>query len=523
MAGRRSPVTDIREILRRLQLGERARRIARDLGVSRNTVAHYQRWAAQQGLLTGPLPGTAKLAEILTVLPRQRPAQEQSLVEPFREQVLAWHGQGVEGQAIWQLLVEQHGFGGSYSSIKRFLRRVAPPAPRATLRLEVGPGEEAQVDFGFGGMFRDPEQGRLRRAWVFVMTLSCSRHQYAALVFEQTIATWLRLHRAAFEFFGGVPRRVVLDNLRAAIVHAALYDPEVQRSYREFAEHYGFLIAPCRPRTPEHKGKVEQGGVHYVKRNALAGREFRDLHDGNRHLLRWIVETAGRRVHGTTKQLPLAVFDHVERPALQRLPVTPWELTEWKRAKLHADCHVVFAGAYYSAPHRLIGQRLWVRATEFKVELYQDYGLVATHRRARPGQRRTLPAHLPPDKVHFLLQTPTWCRARATDVGPACREFIEQLLGDRPLDRLRSAQGVLRLAQRYSPARLEAACARALAVGEYRYHTVKTILAHALDHQPLPDVTPVAAPVPAALPRHARPWTTFFPDPGAEEERSAWN
>jgi transposase len=523
MAGRRSPVTDIREILRRVQLGERARRIARDLGVSRNTVAHYQRWAARRGLLQGPLPETTKLVEMLTAPPGQRPAQEQSLVEPFREQVLAWHAQGVEGQAIWQLLVEQHGFGGSYSSIKRFLRRVAPPPPRATLRLEVPPGEEAQVDFGFGGMVRDPEQDRLRRAWAFVMTLSCSRHQYAELVFDQSVATWLRLHRAAFEFFGGVPRRVVLDNLRAAIVHAALYDPEVQRSYRECAEHYGFLISPCRPRTPEHKGKVEQGGVHYVKRNALAGRTFRDLPDGNRHLLRWTVETAGHRVHGTTKQIPLEVFDQVERAALQPLPVTPWELTEWKRAKLHPDCHVVFDGAYYSGPHRLIGERLWVRATDLKVELYQDYALVAMHRRARPGQRRTIPAHLPPDKVHFLLQTPSWCRARAADVGPACREFIEHLLGDRPLDRLRSAQGILRLSQRYGATRLDAACARALTVGEYRYHTVKTILAHALDGQPLPGFTPLAAAVATAPPRHARPWTTFFPDPGAEEERSPWN
>jgi transposase len=254
MAGRRSPVTEIREILRRLQLGERARRIARDLEVSRNTVAHYRQWAATHGLLAGPLPEPAALAELLAAPSGERPAQEQSLVEPFREQVLAWHAKDVEGQAIWQLLVEQHGFEGSYSSVKRFLRRVAPPTPRATLRLEVDPGEEAQVDFGFGGLYRDPESDRLRRAWAFVMTLSCSRHQYAELAFDQRLATWLRLHRAAFEFFGGVPRRVVLDNLRAAIVHAALYDPEVQRSYREFAEHYGFLIAPCRPRTPEHKG-----------------------------------------------------------------------------------------------------------------------------------------------------------------------------------------------------------------------------------------------------------------------------
>jgi transposase len=514
-------VTDIREILRRLQLGEPDRRIARDLDISRNTVAHYRLWARRHDLLGGgPLPDVATLAALLTPPDQKRPAHEQSQVEPWRERVLDLHQRGIEGQAIWQLLVEQHGFPGSYSSVKRFLRRAAPTPRPATLRLEVTPGEEAQVDFGYAGHFFDPETGRVRRAWVFVMTLSFSRHQYAELVFDQSIATWGRLHRAAFAFLQGVPRRLVLDNLRAAIVRAALYDPEVQRSYRECAEHYGFLIAPCRPRTPEHKGKVEQGGVHYVKRNALAGRAFRDIHEGNRHLLRWCVETAGRRCHGTTKQVPLEVFDQIERAALLALPLTAFELVEWKRAKLHGDCHVVFGGAYYSGPHRLIGQRLWVRATWAKVELFHDYTLVATHRPARPGQRRTLTAHLPPDKVHFLMQTPTWCQSQAREIGAACAQFIEALLGDRPLDRLRSAQGVLRLAKRYGAARLDAACARAHAVGEYRYHTVKTILAQALDRQPLPGLFPEPA-LPAVVPpRHARPWSTFFPDPRTEDRTS---
>jgi transposase len=524
MAGRRSPVTDIRELLRRLQLGEPDRRIARDLSLSRNTVARYRQWATEHKVLPGPLPEPAALAALLQPTAAERPAQEQSLVEPFRERVQALHEGGVEGQAIWQLLVEEHDFAGSYSSIKRFLRRLDPGEPRATLRLEVDPGTEAQVDFGFAGQFLDLESGRVRRAWVFVMTLSCSRHQYAEVVFDQTIDTWLRLHRAAFDFFGGVPRRVVLDNLKAGIVRAALYDPEVQRSYREFAEHDGFLIAPCRPRTPEHKGKVEQGGVHYVKRNALAGRAFRDVHEANRHLLRWCIEIAGRRVHGTTKRIPLEVFDQVERPALLPLPPTPWELAEWKKAKLHPDCHVVFAAAYYSAPHRLIGERLWVRATAWKVELFHEHTLVATHRRARPGQRRTLTDHLPPDKVHFLMQTPAWCRERATEIGAACSAFIDALLGDRPLDRLRTAQGVLRLAPRFGAPRLEAACARAHVVGEYRYHTIKTILVNGLDQQPLPALTPPAPAEPTVAPRHARPWTTFFPDPGAEDGRSTpWN
>ncbi|MGH7309377.1 MAG: IS21 family transposase [Candidatus Rokuibacteriota bacterium] len=319
-------MTDIRELIRRLERGEPDRRIARDLGVSRNTVARYRQWATDQGFLApgAPLPEPATLAALLPPAPLERPAHEQSLVEPFRERVKTLQKEGVEGQAIWQLLVDEHDFVGSYSSVKRFLRRLAPPEVRAMLRLEVDPGEEAQVDFGYGGTFIDPETGHLRRAWAFVMTLSCSRHQYAELVFDQTIATWVRLHRAAFEFFEGVPRRVVLDNLNAAIVRAALYDPEVQRSYRQLAEHYGFLIAPCRPRTPRHKGKVEQGGVHYVKRNALAGRTFRDLHDANRHLRRWCLEIAGHRVHGTIKQRPLDVFTQVEHAALQPLPPTAW-------------------------------------------------------------------------------------------------------------------------------------------------------------------------------------------------------
>lgn len=528
MAGRRSPVTDIRELIRRLQLGEPDRRIARDLGLSRNTVGRYHHLALAHGLLgpAGALPEPAALATLLQpAAGPARPEHERSLVEPLGEVVKTLQDAGVEGQAIWQLLVDQHGFTGSYSSVKRFLRRVAPPERRATLRLEVDPGAEAQVDFGTAGALLDVASGRVRRAWVFVMTLAYSRHQYAEIVFNQTIATWVRLHRVAFEFFGGVPRRVVLDNLKAGVVRAALYDPEVQRSYRDFALHYGFLISPCRPRTPEHKGKVEQGGVHYVKRNALAGRAFRDGPEANRHLLRWCVEVAGRRVHGTTKQIPLEVFTQVERAALQPLPPTPWELTEWKQATLHPDCHVVFAAAYYSAPHRLLGEKLWVSATAAKVELFHEHTLVATHHRAQPGQRRTLPDHLPPDKLQFLMQTPTWCRERAAVIGPACTTFIEALLADRPLDRLRSAQGVLRLAHKFSAPRLEAACARAVAVGEYRYHTIKTILTTGLDHQPLPALTPPAPAAPDVVPRHARPWTDFFPDPGIEEDRRSapWN
>ena len=252
-------MTEIREILRRLQLGERARRIARDLGVSRNTVAHYRRLGRHARAADGAVARAGEAGRVARAPAGAAPGPG---AVPGRAIPRAGPGlarQGGRGPGDLAAPRRAARLRGSYSSVKRFSRRVAPPTPRATLRLEVDPGDEAQVDFGFGGLYRDPESDRLRRAWVFVMTLSCSRHQYAELPSTRASPPGCACIGRRSSSSGRAPP-VVLDNLRAAIVHAALYDPEVQRSYREFAEHYGFLIAPCRPRTPEHKGKVEQGG-----------------------------------------------------------------------------------------------------------------------------------------------------------------------------------------------------------------------------------------------------------------------
>jgi len=361
---------------------------------------------------------------------------------------------------------------------------------------------------------RDPESDTLRKAWAFVMTLSYSRHSYVEFVFDQEVDTWLRCHRRAFEWYGGVVRRVVLDNLKAAIVHAALYDPVVQRAYRECAEHYGFLISPCRPRTPEHKGKVEQGGVHYVKRNFLAGRAFRDVRDANERVWVWCTETAGRRIHGTTKEVPLARFDTIERDMLLPLPAAPYALATWKQAKLHPDCHVVFDHAFYSAPHRLIGQKLWVRAADMTVRIFYQHELVATHPRAtRRGQRLTNADHLPPAKVAGLLATPASCVRRAAEIGPATSDVVGRLLGERPLDRLRTVLGILKLAHKFGPRRLEAACARAVQYDDLAYSTLKRILDRGLDQTQAPPVPPPVAAAPA-LPLFARPVSDFFPTTG---------
>jgi hypothetical protein len=337
----------------------------------------------------------------------------------------------------------------------------------------------------------DPDTDEPRKTWAFVMTLSWSRHQYVEFVFDQKVQSWLRLHRNAFTFFGGVPERVVIDNLKAAIVRACWNEPQAQQSYRECAEHYGFLIAACRPRTPQHKGKVEQGGVHYVKRNFLGGREPTTITQANQDVLRWVNTTAGQRMHGTTKEKPLARFE-TERTALQPLPGTPSDMAVWKQVKLHRDCHVVFERAYYSAPFRLVGQQLWVRGGTREVQIYtSDYRLVATHPCAQqPGQRLTTVDHLPPEKVPGLILSREGCRLQASETGSATATVVDELLNHRPEDRLRTAGRLLRLGQRLGSERLEAACARALRFDDPTYMTIKRILEQGLDAEELPSVQP---------------------------------
>lgn len=487
---------DVREILRRLRAGQSERAIQRETGIHRKTVRRCREWADAQGLLDGELPDLATLQrELAESWPEESPPQHISTVEPYRELVKEMRERNVEIAAIHQRLQER-GFAGSYMAVYRFVRRLEPGAPETTVRIETAPGEEAQVDFGYAGKMLDGN-GELRKSWAFVMTLSYSRHQYVEFVFDQKVGTWLGCHQHAFEFFGGVPGRVVIDNLKAGIVKASLDDPWVQQSYRECAEHYGFLIAPNRPGTPQHKGKVEKGGVHYLKRNFLGGREVTTLSQANRDVRAWCLETAGKRTHGTTQEQPLKRFEGLERAHLKPLPLAPYDMGIWKQLKLHRDCHVVFEGAYYSAPFEHIGQPLRVRGGIAQVRIYsQDYQLLATHERAaKPGERLTHPDHLPSHKLAGLQISREGCLEEAAATGEHVFQVVQTLLDDPVVDRLRTVGRLLRLAERYGAERLEAACERAVAFGDPAYTTIKRILAQDLDQtalSPKPQSAPLA-------------------------------
>ncbi len=245
---------EILELIRLLRAGESDRAIVAVLGLNRRTVARYRTWAQEQGLLAGPMPTSAALHQLLeATLPGATPPQQVSTVAPYAGEITAYRARGMELAAIRARLEEVHGHPVSYHAIWRLVRHLEPKRPEAVVRVEAKPGSEAQVDFGYAGLALDPTTGAARRTWVFVMVLAWSRHLYAELVFDQRVATWLLCHRHAFDYFGGVPARIVPDNLKAAVVRASFTEPVAQRSYRECAEHYGFLIDPNPPRSPHLK------------------------------------------------------------------------------------------------------------------------------------------------------------------------------------------------------------------------------------------------------------------------------
>jgi transposase len=500
-----------RQVLVRLRAGDTVREIARSGLMGRDKLGALRAVAEQQGWLDAgaevPDDGT-----ILAALGAGRRASSTvSSVEPHREVVKRWLEAGVQGRAIHAALKREHAWGGSYSAVVRMLRQLrGEQLPEVTVRLSFAPGEAAQVDFGAGPVLMHSE-GKPRRTWAFVMTLAHSRHQYVEFVWDQSSATWLGCHRRAFEWFDGVPERVIIDNAKCAIVKACSHDPLVQRAYAECAEGYGFKIDACPPHDPQKKGIVE-AGVKYVKGNFLPTRTFRDLTDLNAQARTWVMEEAGTRMHGTTREQPLVLYA-LETPLLRRLPAVAPDLGAWHRVVLHRDCHVQHDRAFYSAPFALAGKTLWLRATDSVIALYEDYRHLATHLRAqRAGQRVTVADHLPPQARNFFERDRRWCATQAQAVGPRCTELVARLLGDRIAERLRAAQGVLAMGKRYGAARLEAACTRALAHDSPHYRTVKTILATGADAQPLTEPQTPAAYAHARFTRSAA--DLFGAEPG---------
>lgn len=432
---------ELRQVLVRMRLGDSDRALAKSGLIGRPKAKALRQLAEAEGWLDPErsLPEDSVLAE---ALPRARKrSSSTSSVEPFRDQVEQWAAHDISCRAIYQALRREHQYSGSYSSVYRFVQSVKPGQPQATMPLDFAVGEAAQIDFGSGPELVDPETGEIVKTHFFLMTLCWSRHQYAEIVLDQKVPTWLECHRHAFEWFGGVPKKLIIDNAKCAITRACARDPVVQRAYAECAEGYGFKIDALPPRSPQMKGRVESG-IKYLKKNFLPLREFRDLTDANRQLQAWILEEAGNRIHGSTHEKPLVRFA-IEQPLFKPLPAVVPELAEWAKVKVHRDCHVQFEKGLYSVPFKLIGQPLWLKATPVTVRIYREHELVAVHPRLhRPGVRSTQDDHLPPEAIAWKMRDPQWCLRQAEKIGPNCHRLIETLFADRVLDNLRAAPGL---------------------------------------------------------------------------------
>lgn len=472
---------EYRQIIYRLRQGDGVKTIARDGLAGREKIRNIKKVAVEHGWLdpTLPLPDESKLHEVFA----QRARLQQPKAAPYEALINRWVKEGIQGKTIYQHLQSQYAYDGSYNSLQRFVKRIKEKSVQLTVPLHFHPGEAAQIDFGAGPLLYDERTGRQEKTWFFIMTLCFSRHQYVELVTHQDCETWLNCHQNAFEWFGGVVSKVIIDNPKCAITKACYYDPQVQRSYAAFAESYGFIISACPPRDPKKKGRVESG-VKYVKKNFLPLRDLKHLQDANHQLKQWVLGTAGNRQHGSTHQKPLNQFSEIEQHQLKSLPDHPPEIASWHKVISYKNCHVRRQNNSYSVPHAYYGKSLWLKQTVTTVSIYHEHTLIAMHSRLfGKGEFSTKEEHLPDNARFYLLRDANWCFEESKKIGPYTEEVITTFLTDPVRDLLRAAQGVLSLKKSYGKQRLDKACRRAIHFNAINLKTIKKILSEGLDTQ----------------------------------------
>ncbi|GAA2001255.1 IS21 family transposase [Catenulispora subtropica] len=487
-------MVDIIEIYVHWYAGRSKGAVATSLGIDRKTVRNYLRPAEQAGIVPGGPPMSQEdwsklirswFPQLADRRLRQVRWGELDAHHEFIKELLPVASRAT----IRQRLRDERGLDISEPTLRRWLHATMPEQARAkvtVLRDEVDPGSEAQIDYGFLGQWTNPRSGKRHRIWAFVMVLPCSRHMFVRPVVNMDQHTWTEAHVAAFEFFGGVPKRLVPDNLKTGVDKPDLYDPKINRAYAELANYYGALVDPARALKPKDKPRVERQ-MPYIRDSFWAGREFVSIEHMQAQAVVWARDVAGQReCRPLGGAAPIAVFEAIESEMLLPLPEAPFTLARWSTATVGPDIHIKVGRTLYSVPWKLIGRRVDVRSTATMVQVFLDGELVKTHAALEQG-KRTDAADYPPEKIAFQMRTPVWCRTQAAEVGDACRALIDGLLEVNALYRLRAAQGVLGLRKKYGDARLEAACVKATAVGDPSYRTVKGVLIAGTETDPEPE------------------------------------
>ena len=491
MPARRLSMRKIREVLRlKFELGLENRQIARSCRIPHSSVANYLRRAQAAGLswpLAEDLDDGALERRLFAT--EQRPTGPSPPLPDFAvvHEELRRH-KHVTLQLLWQEYKQVHPDGYQYS---RFCELYAHWKGKLdlVLRQDYRGGEKLFVDHaGQTIPITDPRTGEIREVYLFVATLGASNYTYAEATEHRDLVSWIRSHNRALRFFGGVPKIVIPDNWKTGVTSPCYYEPDLNPTYREWAEHYGTAVIPTRVRKPRDKAKVENG-VLVTERWILAALRKRiffslpELNGAIRELLVALNERRFRKLDSTRARL----FAQLDRPALQPLPPEPYAFHTWKKVRVHPDYHVEVERHYYSVPYHYVHEQLEARIGEKTIEIFRCGLRIALHPRSfAVGRHTTREEHRPPQH-RDLAWTSDRMIARGKAVGPATAEVFERILASRPLPELgyRSCLGVLRLGRRYSNERLEAACLRALALNTCSYRSLQSILSTGLDRQPV--------------------------------------
>lgn len=492
MAHKEYGVTDITDILRRARAGDSIRRTSRATGMDRKTISNYLRLAGTHGFAVDTADD--QLNEIALAVFRavhgsgdrdDMPPTAAAPLIPHRDLIGRWLENDGLTLTKSHIKLQRMGVSVTYSTLYRYARaEFGFGGPTVTVRMaETLPGEVAQVDFGELGLVFDPETGRRRKLHALVVTLVFSRHQYVYLTHRQDLDALIGGIEEAWEFFGGVTRRLVLDNMKVAVVKADRYEPVFNRTFQEYSGHRGFIIDPAPVRHPEAKGCVENQ-IKYVQKNFFAGEEFIDRDHAQREAIRWCRTVAGLRIHGTTRKRPLIVFEQEEKKSL--LPLSPerFDVPVFADCTVHRDHHIQFKKAIYSLPTQYIGKEVFVRGDSALVRIYFQQQLIRTHPKKKPGERSTIYEDYPKEKSAYAMRDVNYYIKTAQEKGEQQGAFMAELLaGVVPWAFLRQAQNLLRLNDKYGSARVDAACARALNFGLLNVKRVEGIIRQALERE----------------------------------------
>lgn len=478
---------DIYEIIRRWHAEESISSIAKSLNRDRKTVRHYVRSAQKLGVCRKqPLPESGQLLgqlhELVPSTERVKPASEQ--FEPYKDDILSLIGgdDPMTLKSAWQVMRERHDhITASYSALKRAARRWKPKNHRPTWRYETPPGQQIQIDYGKVGVIYDPQTRTRRTVYAFIGTLSWSRYKFIEFVFTQDQRSFVGSHLRMFDFFGGASKTLLIDCLKSGVIKADLYDPQLNPLYRTMAEHYGCFVDPARPGQARDKGKVERvvpTARDLFKRLCALDPQL-TLDKANERAGHWCRFENGMSIHGTTGEKPYERFSGHEQSVLIRLPEERFALDYWKKVKVHVDQYVQFEKAHYAVSRRYVGHKLWLRATDTQIELYdKNFALVKTHTRGyRPGLRIQDPEDFP-DNIQAMMQNYSVKNQleRARNIGPDTHEYLSELLRPHAMQNLRKAMGILRLADTHDNQAMEAASRRALAKQIFTYKGFQKIL-----------------------------------------------